>query len=152
MAGFGSDEQLMVRAFLGISLRSFGHRIEFQIALRRDAECVRDAIEECEHRRDVYSLRNLRLSPSVRPQFIYILCSRAIGGLRHLLYILQQRTLRIAETGFIQISLSDGLNCLLVGSLDTQEVSMRVQSIWTAIEPRHPACDRFLRPAIQVSC
>jgi hypothetical protein len=86
------------------------------------------------------------------PQYVYILWSRAIGCLRHLLYILQQRTLRVAETGFIQISLSDGLNCLLVGSLDTQEVGMRVQSIWTAIEPRHPACDRFLRPAIQVSC
>jgi hypothetical protein len=29
---------------------------------------------------------------------------------------------------------------------------MRVQSIRTAIEPRHPASDRFLRPPIQVSC
>jgi len=27
---------------------------------------------------------------------------------------------------------------------------MRVQSIWAAIEPRHPACDRFLGPAIQM--
>jgi hypothetical protein len=59
--------QRLVRAFIGISLRSFGHRIQFQIALRRDAECVCDAIKECEHCRDVYSLRNLRLSPSMGP-------------------------------------------------------------------------------------
>jgi hypothetical protein len=81
--------QPLVRAFIGISLRSFGHRIQFQIALRRDAECVRNAIKECEHCRDVYSLRNLRLSPSMCPQHVHILWSRAIGCLRHLLYIVQ---------------------------------------------------------------
>ena len=84
------------------------------------------------------------------PQDVHVLWSGAVGCLRHLLYVLQQRALRIAETGLIQLSLSDGLNCLLVGSLDTQEVGMRVQSIGTAIEPRYPACDRFLRPPIQM--
>lgn len=86
----------------------------------------------------------------MRPQYVNVLWSRAVGCLRNLLYILQQRTVRIAETGLIQLSLSDGLNCLLVGSLNTQEVGMRVQSIWTAIQPRYPACDRFLRSSIQV--
>jgi len=58
------------------------------------------------------------------PQYLHVLGGGAIGCLRHLLYILQQRTLRIAETGLIQPSLSNGLNCLLFGSLDTQEVGM----------------------------
>ena len=85
------------------------------------------------------------------PQYVHILWSRTIGCLRHLLYIVQQRTLRIAETGFIQISLSDGLNCLLVGSLNTQEVGMGVQSIWTAIEPRYPAGNGFLGFAVEMT-
>jgi len=39
---------------------------------------------------------------------------------------------------------------LLFCSLNTQEVSMRVQSIWTAIQIRHPARNRFFRLARQV--
>ena len=60
----------------------------------------------------------------MRPQYLHVLGGRAISCLRHLLYILQQRALRIGEICFLQLALSDCLNCFLIGSLNTQEVCM----------------------------
>jgi hypothetical protein len=50
-----------------------------------------------------------------------------------------------------QVAIRNGLYSFFFGSLNTQEVCMRVQSIWTAIEPRHPARDRFLGFTVEMT-
>src|SRR6185437_9426135 len=51
----------------------------------------------------------------------------------------------------IEIALGDRLYSLFFGSLNTQEVGMRVQSIRTAIQVRDPGRNGFLCAAIEMS-
>ena len=69
----------------------------------------------------------------------------------HLRYVIQQRTFRLVELSFIQLSLSQRLYRLLFCSLNPQEVSMRVQSIRTSVEIGNPAGNSFLLASAQVS-
>jgi hypothetical protein len=118
--------------------------------LRRNAKRVRDAIEKGKHRRDVDRLSDLWLCPPVITQTLNIVRCGAIRGLSHLRYVIQQRPLGDTQTGFVKLARGDGLYCFLFRSLNTQEVSMRVQSIGTAIQPRHPGRDGFLGPPVQM--
>ncbi len=83
-------------------------------------------------------------------QFLHIFRGGAIRRLGHLSDILQQRTVRVVECCLVELALRQRLDCLFFCSLNPQEVSMRIQSIGTAIEPRDPTGDRFLGPAREV--
>ena len=136
-----------VRAF---DTRSLGHLVHFKVALRRNAESVCYAVKEGEHRRDVHRLGNLGLTPTVLTQDLYIFRGRAIRRLGHLGDIFQQCAVCIVERRLLEVARSQRLDCFLFCSLNTQEVSMRIQSIRTAIQPGDPAGDRFFCPAREV--
>ena len=53
--------------------------------------------------------------------------------IRDQLHVIQQAALRHGKTGFVQIALKDCSYALIGGSLNTQEVSMAVQSIRAAV-------------------
>jgi hypothetical protein len=130
--------------------RSLGHLVHFKIALRRNAEGVCHAVKEGEHRRDVYRLGNLGLTPTVLAQRLYVFRGRAIRRLGHLGDIFEQRTVRVVERRVLEIARNQRLDCFLFCSLNPQEVSMRIQSIRTAIQPGDPAGNRFFCPAREV--
>ena len=113
----------------------FGHLVHLEIALRQNAEGVCHAIKEGEHRRDVDRLGNLGLGPTVLAQVLYIFRGGAIGRLGHLGDIVEQRTMCVVELRLLKVARNQRLDCLLFCSLNPQEVSMRIQSIGTAIEP-----------------
>ena len=143
--------QRFVFRFIWSSRGLFGHSVEFEISLRLDPEGVRDAIEECEHRRDVDGLGNLRLGPAVVAKGLHVFGCGAIGGLGHLGDVVQERPLRRAKAGLIELSFYQRLNRFLVCSLNPQEVRMRVQSIRAAIQIGDPAGDGFLGAAGEVA-
>ena len=111
-----------------------GERIHFQIALRRNAEGVSNPIEKRKHGRDVYRLCDLRLAPADIAQFLNILRRGTVGRFRYVFHVIKQYSLGLGQAGIIKIALSDSLYCLFLCSLDTQEVSMRVQSIRASVE------------------
>jgi hypothetical protein len=129
---------------------SLGHLVHLEIALRRNAEGVCHAVKEGEHRRDVYRLGNLGLTPTVLAQGLYIFRRRAIRRLGHLGDIFEQRTVRIVERRILDVARNQRLDRFLFCSLNPQEVSMRIQSIRTAIQPGDPAGNRFFCPAGEV--
>ncbi len=55
------------------------------------------------------------------------------------------------QPGFIQLAFGDRRYRLVVCSLNPQEVSMGVQSIWAAVEPGHPARNGFLGATVEVA-
>ena len=128
-----------------------GRRIHFKIALGSYPECIRNPVKEREHRRDVYRLGNLRFRPPMVAKLLHIFGSGAVGRLGHLGHILKQRTIGRTEPCFVQFTVGKRLYCSFFGSLNTQEVGMRVQSIRTAVEPRYPTRDGLLGLAGQVS-
>ena len=119
--------------------------------MRSDPEGIRYSIEEREHCGDIDSFSDLRLGPTMISQLLHVLICGAIRRFRHLGYIVEQSTFRRAQACFVQIAIRDGLYGFVFGSLNTQEVCMRVQSIRTAIEPRYPARDRFLASAVEMT-
>jgi hypothetical protein len=125
--------------------------IHFKIALRRDPEGIRNPVEEGEHRGDVDRFSDLRLRPAVITQRLHVVMGGSIRRFRHPGHVVEKCTLRRAQARFVQIAIRDGLYPSLFCSLNTQEVCMRVQSIWTAIEPRHPARDRFFGFAVEMT-
>lgn len=108
-----------------------------------DSECIRHAIEERKQRRDVHGLGYLWLSPPVIAKRLHIFRSRAIRSFGYPGDIVKQSVLRGTETCPFEVAPGNGLYCSFFGSLNPQEVCMRVQSIRTAIEPGNPAGNRF---------
>jgi hypothetical protein len=131
--------------------RSLGHLVHFKVALRGDAEGVGHAVKEGEHRRDVDRLGNLGLAPTVVAQDLYIFRGRAIRRLGHLSDIFEQHAVCVVERRLLKVARNQRLDRFLFCSLNPQEVSMRIQSIRTAIQPGDPARDRFFCPAREVS-
>jgi hypothetical protein len=84
-------------------------------------------------------------------QRLHVVLGGAIGCFRHPGHVVEECTFRRGQARFFQIAIGDGLYSSFFCSLNTQEVCMRVQSIWTAIEPRHPARDRFLGFAVEMT-
>ena len=134
----------------GAQSRLLGHPVHFEIALRENSESVRHPVEEGKHRRDVDRFGNLRISPAVLTQELYILRRGTVSRLSHLGDVLEQYPVCVVQPGVFEISRDQRLYCFLFCSLNTQEVSMRVQSIRTMIKPGDPACDRFFCPAGKV--
>jgi hypothetical protein len=84
-------------------------------------------------------------------QRLHVVIGGAIGCFRYPGHVLEECAFRRAQTRIFQIAIRDGLYRFFFCSLNTQEVCMRVQSIWAAIEPRHPARDRFLGFPVEVT-
>jgi hypothetical protein len=57
---------------------------------------------------------------------------------------------RVVERRLLKVARNQRLDCFLFCSLNPQEVSMRIQSIRTAIQPGDPTRDRFFCPAREV--
>lgn len=105
-----------------------------EVVLRRNTECVGNAVEKCKHCRDVDSFCDLIFFPACISKFLNILGGRAIGGVRNQLDVIQQGALRRRKARFGKLAFDDGLYALIRCSLDTQEVGVAVQSIWTAVQ------------------
>ena len=114
-------------------------------------EGIGNPIEEGEHRGDVDCFSDLRLRPTMIAQRLHVVIGGAIGCFRHPGHVVEERAFRRAQACIFQIAIRDGLYRFFFCSLNTQEVCMRVQSIRTAIEPRHPARDRFLGFAVEMT-
>jgi hypothetical protein len=82
---------------------------------------------------------------------LYVFRSGAICRLSHLGYIVQQGPLGWSQSRIIEDAMGQRLNRSLFCSLNTQEVSMRIQSIRASVEPRDPTGDALLGAAIQMT-
>jgi len=121
-----------VRCFIRFLLR---HRIHFEIPLRRNPKRIGNTIEESKHRRDIHRLGNLRIRPSMIAKPLHVFRRRTVRRLGHLRHVFQQRAFSRAQVRFFQIAIGNPLYCLFIRSLNPQEVSMRIQSIGTAVQP-----------------
>jgi hypothetical protein len=83
-------------------------------------------------------------------QELYVLRRGTVSRLSHLGDVVEQCPVCVVQTGLVKVSRDQRLHCLFFCSLNPQEVSVRVQSIGTAIEPGNPACNRFFCPAGEV--
>ncbi len=120
------------------------HFAMLQIVLWRNAEGVGNAIEECEHRGDVYRFGNLILCPSGIAQLLHIFVSGTISGAGDDLDVIHQRALRRSQAGFVELAFENCCNTFVIGSLNTQEEGMAVQSIRTAVQVGDIAGDHLL--------
>jgi hypothetical protein len=93
----------------------------------------------------------LWFGPAVIAQGLHIFIGGAIRCLCHSSDILKQGALCRRQIGLIEIAVSDSLYSCFFRSLNTQEVCMRVQSIWAAVEVRNPAGNCFLGLAGQMT-
>jgi hypothetical protein len=82
---------------------------------------------------------------------LHVLICGAIRRFCHLGYIIEQSAFSRTQPCLLKIAIRDGLYRFVFGSLNTQEVCMRVQSIGAAIEPRHPTRDHLLGSAIKMT-
>jgi hypothetical protein len=105
-----------------------------EVVLRRNPECVCYAIEKSEHCGDVDSFCDLFFFPPQVSKFLNILGSRAIGSIGDEFDVVQQSALRWSQACFFKFTFDDSLYALIRCSLDTQEVSVAVQSIRTAVQ------------------
>jgi hypothetical protein len=130
---------------------SLGHRVHFEIALRRNAKGIGHTIEEGKHGGDVHRLCDLRFGPAMVAKKLYILVCGSIRRLGNPGDIREESSLRVRQVRFVESSLNNRLYRFVVGSLNPQEVCMGVQSIGTAIEPGDPAGDGFFSAAGEVA-
>ena len=98
--------------------------VHFEIALRRNTEGVRYAIEKCKQRGDIYSFGNLGLAPTVMAEDLHVFRGGAIRRLGHLGDIFEQRAVRVVERRLFNVARRQRLDCFLFCSLNPQEVSM----------------------------
>jgi hypothetical protein len=130
-----APNQRFVLFLIANSPRSLGHGIHFEITLRRNAKGIGHTVEEGKHRGDIHGLCDLWLAPAMIAENLHVFWGGAVGGFCHLRDVVKQSALRRGELRFVEFSFRDRLYCFLVGSLNPQEVGMRVQSIGTTIEP-----------------
>ena len=123
----------------------------FEIVHRGNTERVCYAIEESEHSGYVYRFGDLWIAPAVFAQEGNVGRSAAVCRLRDLRGVVEQCAFFRSEPRGIEIAGEDGLHLRFLSSLNTQEVGVRVQSIRTAIEVRHPTGDGFFGAAIEMS-
>ena len=119
--------------------------------MRRNAEGIGDAVKESEHCSHIYGLSNLFFLPANVAKLLHIVGACLVGSFGDQLDKIQQRLLTGRETSFIELAFDDGLNALISGSLNTQEVRVAVQSIWTPIQVRDMAGNHFFMPPRQVA-
>ena len=117
-------------------VRSGRHLAEVEIVLRRHSEGVGHAIEESEHGDDVNGFGDLVFAPAMIAKLLNIIGRGAVRRLGDELGVVQQRALGVGEAGIIELAFQNCRYALIIGSLNTQEVSMTVQSIRTAVQSR----------------
>ena len=105
-----------------------------EVILRRNAECVRNPIEEREHCGDVDGFRDLVFAPPGIAELLYIGVRRPAGSFGDELHVVDQSPLSRSQPGFIELTLENCAYALIAGSLNPQEVGMTVQSIRTAVQ------------------
>ena len=98
--------------------------IHLEVALRGDTKRIGHTIEESKHGRNIHSLGDLRLTPSMIPEILYIFVRCAIRGLCHFCHVVEERAFSRAQLGLIQSAICNRLHCLLVCSLNPQEVGV----------------------------
>src|SRR5580658_166057 len=125
------------------SVRSWSQFPGSEVVLRRNTECVSDAIEKGEQGCDVYCLGDLFFLPAGDSQFLDIFGSRSISRARDQFHILQQRTFRSCKACFVELAFDDCRHTLIGSSLNTQEVSVAVQSIRAPVQVRDVAGDHL---------
>jgi hypothetical protein len=137
--GFGKTNQILRRHLSGR-----------EILLRRHSEGISHAIEESKHGGHVNRLGNLLFLPAGIAKFLHIFRGSAISGLGDLLHIIEQHPLGRGKSRLLELAFDDGLYALIGGSLNTQEVSMAVQSIRAPVQVRDVAGNHFLMPPRKV--
>ena len=123
------------------SRRQFSGR---EILLGRNAKGICNAVKESEHCSDIHCLGNLFFLPTHIAELLHILRGCFVSSFRNQLHVLQQGPLAGSETGFGKFAFDDCLYALIGGSLNTQEVSMAVESIRTTVQVRDVAGNHFL--------
>ena len=129
-----------------------GHFARRKIVLGRNAEGIGNAVEESEQCCDVHSFGDLIFTPARVPKLLHIVGCRAGGGVRDQFHIIKKNSFGRSQAGAFQLALQNRRYTLITGSLNTQEVSVAVQSIGTPVQVGNVARDHLLVSARQVAC
>src|SRR5271166_29674 len=121
-----------------------------EIVLCGNAKGVCNSIEKCEQSCNVNRFRDLIFFPACLSKLLNVLSGGAISGVSNQFGIIQQGTFRGGEAGLVQLAFESRDYALIGGSLDTQEVSVAVQSIRAAIQVRDVAGDHLFVPASEM--
>ncbi len=122
-----------------------------EIVLRWNSERVGHAVEEGKHRSDVDRFGNLVFTPTGVAQLLYVFGCRTISGLGDQFHVVEQHPLRRSETRLLELALNNRVDALISSSLNTQEVSVAVQSIRTTVQVRDVAGDHLLVAAREMA-
>jgi hypothetical protein len=131
--------------------RLWRHMPNAKVVLRRHAKRIRHPVKESKHRGDVDGLRNLILAPAQVTQLLHITMGRARCRPSDDLDIVEERAFRQRQAGLIQLAFENRRYALIGSSLNTQEVSMAVESIRTTVQKRYMAGDRFFDSPCQMA-
>ena len=110
------------------------HLSDRKIVLRRDAEGIRDAIEEGEHRRDIDGFGNLLFFPAGYSKLFDIFRGSAVSRFGNQFHVVHENALSFGQASLVELSFQDRSYTFIGGSLNPQEVSVAVQSIRTAVQ------------------
>jgi len=135
----------------GFRIDLWGHLACFQVMLRRYSEGIGHTIEERKHRDDVHRLGDLLLRPTSIAEFLHIVPCRTVSGVGYQLGIVHQSSLGRRKACFLELALEDRFDAVIIRSLNTQEVSVAVQSIRAAVQVGDVAGDHLLVAANQVA-
>jgi hypothetical protein len=102
--------------------------------LRGHSKGVRYPIKKREQRDDVNRFRNLIFAPASVAQFLNVVGGGAVCSVRDQFYIAEKSTLGGRKAGFVEFAFENCTYTFISGSLNTQEVSMTVQSIRAAVQ------------------
>lgn len=130
---------------------SGSHPAQLQVILLRNPKRVGDPVEECKHRGDVDRLGNLVLAPARSAQLLNVFAGGAIGCFGDQFHVVEQGPLSGGQAGDVEVSVENRANAGIIGSLNTQEVGVTVQSIRTMVEEGDVAGDHLLVPAREVA-
>jgi len=122
-----------------------------KIVLRRYSECVGHAIEERKQRDHVNRFRDLLFAPARVSQPLDVFCRGTGGRMGNQLRVVEQHPFSGGQIGLIERTFHDGFDGFVRCSLNTQEVSVAVESIRTSIQIRDITCQHLLVAARQVS-
>jgi hypothetical protein len=122
-----------------------------KVILGGNPESIGDAIEEGKHRGDVHGFGDLVFGPTCVAHFLNVGARRAQGGVGEEFDAGHQDVLGRSQARFIEIAFQHRCHTLIVGSLNTQEVGMAVQSIRTTVQERNLARDHFLVAADEMA-
>jgi hypothetical protein len=122
---------------------NYGVILPITEVLRRNSEGVSHAVEKSEESCDVNAFGDLVFRPAGIAKFLHILWGGARSVLGDELNVVEQSPLGGRKAGVIELAFENRFHTLIGGSLNTQEVSMAVQSIWTPVQVRDVAGDHL---------